>query len=215
MIHQSFYSYIIVLLFIKHSSQYPIINTTNMTNMTNITNMTNNLFINNIITNNTQDILEPNSHNNLGLLIITTICVGFPLLCILVLLMKMIYNECIKPPFRKCINLLTSICIIKRNQSNQHNRTNSIFIDTDFNIYNEDYYQTPDNYNDTTILQKYIINDTNDNKDSNDLCSICIDNFSNNTIIKLKCNHKFHYDCFIPWIENKNNSCPLCRNIIV
>ena len=31
-------------------------------------------------------------------------------------------------------------------------------LDTDYNIYNEDYYQTPDNYNDTTILQKYIIN---------------------------------------------------------
>ena len=40
-------------------------------------------------------------------------------------------------------------------------------------------------------------------------CVICLDNIKNNQeIVKLKCNHIFHYTCLS---KIKNNLCPLCR----
>ena len=43
-------------------------------------------------------------------------------------------------------------------------------------------------------------------------CVICLSNLNNQTkIIKLKCNHKFHYNCIS---QIKNNLCPLCRDKI-
>jgi len=42
-------------------------------------------------------------------------------------------------------------------------------------------------------------------------CVICISDLNNNPIVKLKCNHEFHYDCIS---KIKNNLCPLCRDKI-
>jgi len=42
-------------------------------------------------------------------------------------------------------------------------------------------------------------------------CSICMENYEPGARIKrLPCNHEFHPDCIIPWLET-NNSCPICR----
>ena len=47
------------------------------------------------------------------------------------------------------------------------------------------------------------------------ICSICLDDFKNEEIInKLKCNHIFHRDCLGKWLNDNNDSCPLCRAII-
>ena len=47
------------------------------------------------------------------------------------------------------------------------------------------------------------------------ICSICLDDFKNEEIInKLKCNHIFHKDCLGTWLNDNNDSCPLCRAII-
>jgi hypothetical protein len=48
-----------------------------------------------------------------------------------------------------------------------------------------------------------------------DKCSICFEELHNtnkNPIIKLICNHKFHFDCIKQWISNEN-SCPICRGV--
>jgi hypothetical protein len=43
-------------------------------------------------------------------------------------------------------------------------------------------------------------------------CIICISDFNDDKpMIKLKCNHEFHYDCIS---KIKNNLCPLCRDKI-
>jgi hypothetical protein len=61
------------------------------------------------------------------------------------------------------------------------------------------------------LLIKYNNSDNSDNKES---CSICIEEFKNDTdnkiILKLKCEHLFHKECLDPWL-NTNKSCPLCR----
>ncbi len=45
------------------------------------------------------------------------------------------------------------------------------------------------------------------------VCSICIDEFQEEQeIIKLSCNHIFHYNCIKSYLLNYNNKCPLCRN---
>lgn len=57
----------------------------------------------------------------------------------------------------------------------------------------------------TTIIhiKRNIINNNNE-------CTICLDNNNDIEWIELQCNHKFHYDCIMPWIRN-NRNCPNCR----
>ncbi|CAF1043464.1 unnamed protein product [Brachionus calyciflorus] len=42
-------------------------------------------------------------------------------------------------------------------------------------------------------------------------CSICLESFNYDDKLKvLPCNHKYHAECIIQWVE-KNPSCPQCR----
>lgn len=48
--------------------------------------------------------------------------------------------------------------------------------------------------------------------DSDNTCSICLEDFSEDKEnIILECKHIYHKDCIIEWI-NKDTSCPLCRS---
>ena len=48
-----------------------------------------------------------------------------------------------------------------------------------------------------------------------DLCSICLEEFKEgDKIKKLNCNHVYHEECLIPWL-NKNDYCPMCRQNII
>ncbi|KAL7570997.1 hypothetical protein ACA910_002619 [Epithemia clementina (nom. ined.)] len=46
-------------------------------------------------------------------------------------------------------------------------------------------------------------------------CAICIDDIdesnTSESILKLPCNHKFHTDCIIPWLTERQSKCPLCK----
>ena len=46
-------------------------------------------------------------------------------------------------------------------------------------------------------------------------CMICLNesDYYECSMRKLKCNHKFHYECLSKWKEN-NNTCPVCRESI-
>lgn len=42
-------------------------------------------------------------------------------------------------------------------------------------------------------------------------CSVCKENYKvDDTICKMPCEHIFHEDCLMPWL-NQHNSCPVCR----
>jgi hypothetical protein len=69
------------------------------------------------------------------------------------------------------------------------------------------------------IEKKYIDNflPNNKNKSNNNaiknICPICLDDISNNTLFVTNCNHCFHIKClFMHFIDR--NSCPICRNIL-
>lgn len=43
-------------------------------------------------------------------------------------------------------------------------------------------------------------------------CAVCIDEISDNQdLIVLPCHHKFHTDCIIPWLTERQAHCPLCK----
>ncbi|KAK5822733.1 hypothetical protein F5H01DRAFT_336380 [Linnemannia elongata] len=47
---------------------------------------------------------------------------------------------------------------------------------------------------------------------SNDMCAICLDEFSNGEEIRtLPCHHEFHCECIDPWLTRKSSTCPLCK----
>lgn len=43
-------------------------------------------------------------------------------------------------------------------------------------------------------------------------CSICFEQVSG-TCVKLRCNHIFHENCIVRWLERHNN-CPMCRLVV-
>jgi len=55
---------------------------------------------------------------------------------------------------------------------------------------------------------------TSIDEELNDYCSICLDKYvKDDRLILLSCNHYFHEDCLLPWIDH-NNTCPHCRRNI-
>lgn len=48
-------------------------------------------------------------------------------------------------------------------------------------------------------------------KDLNDSCPVCKDELKKGEeAMKLPCNHEFHKECLMPWLE-RANTCPICR----
>lgn len=59
-------------------------------------------------------------------------------------------------------------------------------------------------------IKKNIVDPKIMNKET--VCSICLEDFDETKeIVFLDCNHIYHSDCIIEWI-NKDPSCPLCRS---
>jgi len=57
-----------------------------------------------------------------------------------------------------------------------------------------------------TFVLKYLSDDL--------MCAICREDYiETDTVVQLKCNHKFHRICIIPWF-NHNTTCPHCRTQI-
>ncbi len=61
-------------------------------------------------------------------------------------------------------------------------------------------------------LNKYILTKEKlDNFGIENICSVCKEEFQiGNEMLDLPCNHYFHKDCLMPWL-NQHDSCPVCR----
>ncbi|KAG0274773.1 hypothetical protein BGZ95_009482 [Linnemannia exigua] len=47
---------------------------------------------------------------------------------------------------------------------------------------------------------------------TNDMCAICLDEFSDGEEVRtLPCHHEFHCECIDPWLLRKSSTCPLCK----
>jgi len=50
--------------------------------------------------------------------------------------------------------------------------------------------------------------------DKNPNCSVCWEDFKlEEPVMKLECNHCFHKDCIVPWLE-LHGTCPVCRKVL-
>jgi len=45
---------------------------------------------------------------------------------------------------------------------------------------------------------------------NDEICGICMDDFSENPFVRLKCKHIYHYTCLGIWLAH-NMRCPMCR----
>lgn len=45
-------------------------------------------------------------------------------------------------------------------------------------------------------------------------CGVCFDSACGEKVVSLPCKHEFHRSCIIPWLRT-NNSCPVCRSVVV
>lgn len=62
---------------------------------------------------------------------------------------------------------------------------------------------------------KFIFKKIFRNKNRNDCCVICQDDYTeNNKCVKLYCGHIFHLDCTYDWF-NEKLSCPLCNKMLL
>ena len=65
----------------------------------------------------------------------------------------------------------------------------------------------------TEILDKNTTIIKHDDPSIKDNCSICLESYDENCIIrKLNCSHIFHKDCIDPWLLKESYKCPICRN---
>ena len=76
---------------------------------------------------------------------------------------------------------------------------------------------TSDGKNCCGIHAKTLGIDTSANNNNNTAvceCSICLNDCSQSQLKTLPCEHQFHKKCVDKWLK-KNNSCPLCRRVVV
>ena len=84
--------------------------------------------------------------------------------------------------------------------SDSNDLGNNYLFDNNINNFNSD--SIPDS----------ILEDLSELNEENKMCSICLEEYKNNDIIKkLPCNHIFHSECLKIWLSNKT-TCPICRN---
>ena len=143
-----------------------------------------------ILDSNTTECTNKKKHISFGVTFVLLILLGLPLLCFL---MYLIYG-CLRQIFidlKSCFIDCFNCCIICYR-----------------NYYEKKILEKKKLKSISTILNKSFVNTQ---YVKNETCTICLDDFSNKKIIKLKCNHVYHYDCILPWLE-ENNNCPLCRD---
>ena len=47
-------------------------------------------------------------------------------------------------------------------------------------------------------------------------CSVCLADYEENEFVEITpCNHNFHTDCLLDWLDDANITCPLCRAHLV
>ena len=77
---------------------------------------------------------------------------------------------------------------------------------------NNRYGSPPASKSEIKKLNKYILTEDKLNDfGGENTCSVCKEDFNiGNKMMDLPCNHYFHEECLMPWL-NQHDSCPICR----
>ena len=105
------------------------------------------------------------------------------------------------------VELLTNYIFIQNNNDNIDNIISHIMLN-DTNKYGN----PPAAKKAIENLKKYKINEEKIKEFGfENSCAVCKDEFNiGEECLSMPCNHNFHKDCIIPWL-NERNSCPVCR----
>ena len=114
--------------------------------------------------------------------------------------------------FYEYYNLQVPNCLLNNYESNDsiepvHNIINIMeILIININSNQTDVITSLDN-NEITKLNTYDLEE-----DLTYNCAICMDNMKKTEkVIKLKCNHTFHYNCITQYLQEYNYKCPICR----
>ena len=98
-------------------------------------------------------------------------------------------------------NLINNLYILKRSIK-KFVKKNNISIIIEYEEIEKEHHET---------LSKDVLNTLKIEKEYNEECFICL-NKDDCDMIKLQCDHIFHYECAYKWLCKENNSCPICRS---
>jgi hypothetical protein len=123
-----------------------------------------------------------------------------------------IHNNSLQPNFSYIIEEIDSHSFTFSIPEEQHNNLNILLTSEMLNsIFEETLINEPNKIN--IVSQQYdTLNEDLMNKNLS--CSICFEEYIKKSQVSvLSCEHCFHKNCIQKWAE-KNNSCPICREII-
>jgi hypothetical protein len=113
----------------------------------------------------------------------------------------------LRNPNDPLVQLVRNLITMQSESENEEEILNYIM-----NHDNNRYGSPPASKNEIKKLNKYtltkekLVNFGNENT-----CSVCKEEFNiGNKMMDLPCNHYFHEDCLMPWL-NQHDSCPICR----
>jgi hypothetical protein len=98
---------------------------------------------------------------------------------------------------------------------NRRNRLRGNDVDVEINLIGNNFQNSRIRVERASRINGLLLKDLYENSDvyfkkENILCSICLNDKTDNIIRKLVCNHFFHIDCIEMWLSD-NNNCPMCR----